>query len=126
MALRGAIASLTQGGPYTVTRRAAGSYVDGHYVAATGTTSFTAAGSLQPLPDGSAPVGGRQLMDLPEGQRGDDVRVLYTLVALHSREVGDPDIITIDGENYVVIRVERFDAFGDTHYRCYLSRVVRP
>lgn len=198
MALRGAIASLTQGGPYAVTRRADGSYEDGNYVLGAAVTfdhttdSFTTDPPLAPVAgdtwrietSGTLPIGldadtsyfvvedygsfqlrtdeddpdttvpfssngtgdariakytaltvagslqpvtGRELQDLPEAQRGDDVRVLYTLTRLYTREPGfEPDVLTIDGESYTVIKVERFDAFGDTHYRVYLARTVRP
>lgn len=120
MALRGAIASLTQGGPYSLTRRAAGTYVNGNYVPAVGTTTVTVAGSLQP-------VTGRELRDLSEAQRGDEIRVLYTLTKIYTREPGfDPDTISIGGEAWTCIKVEQFDAFGETHYRAYFARSARP
>ena len=120
MALRGAIASLTQGGPYTVTRVTDGGYdADGIAIAGS-SSSFSAAGSLQP-------VTGRELRDFPEGQRGDEIRVLYTLTECRTR-VGThaPDVITIDGEPWTVVKVEKFDAFGDTHHRVYVSRTSKP
>lgn len=120
MPLRGAIASLTQGGPYTATRTTDGGYdADGLAVAGT-TSTFAVAGSLQP-------VSGRELRDLPEGQRGDEIRVLYTLTELRTR-IGthQPDKLSIDGETWVVIKTEKFDAFGETHYRVYVSRTGKP
>ncbi len=121
MALRGAIASLTQGGPYTATRTTDGGGYDADGLAIAGSAStFSVAGSLQP-------VSGRELRDLPEGQRGDETRVIYTLTELRTRtSTHRPDVLAIDGEPWTVIKVERFDAFGDTHYRAYVSRTSKP
>lgn len=115
MALRGAIASLTQGGPYTVTRTTNGALVKGKAQAGTPST-FSVAGSLQS-------VTGRELQAMPESYRGDEVRVLYTLTELRTvSETYQADKVTIAGETWLVIRVEVFPAFGDTHYRVYLAR----
>lgn len=120
MSLRDAIAALTMGGPYTVLRTTAGTIVKGHYTPSNDVDELTVAGSLQP-------VSGRELQDLPEGQRGDEVRVLYTRTEIKTREPGfEPDIIVLGDENWTCIRVERFDAFADTHWRAYFSRSARP
>lgn len=119
MSLRGAIASLTQGGPYTVTRTTNGTLTKGK--AGVGSSStLLAAGSLQP-------VTGRNLMALPESWRGDEIRILYTLTELRTiSETHQPDRLTIDGESWLVVKVERFDAFADTHYRVYVARRALP
>ncbi len=115
MSLRGAIASLTQGGPYTVTRTTNGALVKGKAQAGTNST-LSVAGSLQS-------VSGRELQALPESFRGDEVRVLYTLTELRTvSESHAADRVTIGGESWLVIKVEVFPAFGDTHYRVYVAR----
>lgn len=115
MSLRGAIASLTQGGPYTVTRTTNGALVKGKAGAGT-PSSFSVTGSLQA-------VNGRELQALPESFRADEVRVLYTLTELRTvSDTHQADKLTIDGEPWLVIRVEKFPAFGDTHYRVYVAR----
>lgn len=120
MALRGAIASLTQGGPYTVTRKTVGGYDEDGMAVAGSTSMLSAAGSLQP-------VTGRELRDLPEGKRGDEIRVLYTLTEIRMQSpTHEPDVITIDGEPWTTVKVERFDAFGETHYRAFFSRTSKP
>jgi len=84
------------------------------------TSTFSIVASVQP-------VTGRELKDVPEGQRGDEVRVIYTQTELHMRKAGfQPDVVTLDGEPYEVYKVERFDAFGDTHYRAYAARTKSP
>ncbi len=119
MSMRGAIASLAQGGPFTVTRTEAGEREKGRYTPGDDDT-FTIVASVQP-------VGGRELRDLPEGQRADETRVIYTLTELRTRQgETEPDVITLDGQPWTVIRVERFDSFGETHYRAYASRTERP
>lgn len=119
MGLRGVIASL-QTGTYTVTRRAAGAYVDGRYQpGATSTVEIVA--SVQP-------VTGRTLQDLPEGQRGEETRVVYTETEIRSHGPGiEPDRITLDGETWICIRSERWQGLGGTHWRAYFQRdISRP
>lgn len=120
MSLRGAIASLEQGSPFTVTRTVEGSFDDAGVYTPGGTSTFTIVASIQP-------VTGRDLSDLIQGQQGLETRVIYTLTELRTRRAGnDPDSIEIDDEPWTVIRVERFDAFGETHYRAYAQRTESP
>lgn len=46
------------------------------------------------------PTKGRMLQRLPEGERVTEHRVLYTATRL--QVIGDPDIVTIDGEDWEV------------------------
>lgn len=83
-------------------------------------TTFAIVASVQP-------VTGRMLMDLPESQRADETRVVYTETELRTRMNGnDPDVVTLDAEPWTVVKVERFDAFGGTHYRAYVARTENP
>lgn len=100
---------------YTVTRAGAGTYTAGRYVAASPST-FTITASVQP-------VTGRELLALPEGQRAEDLRVLYTATALRTRDAnGAADSIAIGGENYTVIRVETWSGVTAGHYRVTVAR----
>jgi hypothetical protein len=119
MALIDAIASLSTPGPYTITRTAAGSYTNGRYTAGAEST-FTIIASIQP-------VTGRDLADLPEGQNGDEVRVVFTITELLTRAPGqEPDVITIFGEDFYVYRVKKWQGFGDNHWQAWVSRTVVP
>ncbi len=122
MGLRGAIASLAQGGPFTVTRTAEGDFGDDSVYTSGAQTTFTIVASIQP-------VTGRELQDrdLVDTQRGDEVCVVYTTTELRTRKKdNDPDVITYRDEPWTVTKVEQFDAFGETHYRAYIARTESP
>lgn len=107
-------------GTYNVTRRPAGVRVNGEYVPSNNPTVLQVVARIRP-------INGRELQDLPEGQRVDDVRMCLTTTELKTRSPGfDPDIVSYDGEDYRVDSVQNPQAFGDTHYRCLLVRTVRP
>lgn len=68
------------------------------------------------------PVSGRLLKLLPEGQKPEETKVIWTTTELFTRgSVHEPDKIIIRGEFYKVFRVDHFEAFGgDTsgdHFR---------
>lgn len=108
----------TGGGPYTVTRTAVGTYTNGVYTpGAASTLSVTL--SIQP-------ISGRDLHAVPEGQYAEDLRIAYTTTELFTRSPGrDPDVVTIDGEAWTVIDVDRWESSG-TYYRAKLARKVTP
>lgn len=114
MSLQDVIASFGTGS-YTVTRTAA-STTDGHGRMVAGSTStFVVLASIQP-------ASGRELQTMPEGLYNEDIRIAYTTAEL---KVGPrPDVVTIDGEAWAAFRVQRWQAFGGTHYKTYLSRQV--
>lgn len=105
-------------------------------VAPTGTTSPVIDGSLQwtfltvnslTVDASVQPMSGRKLADLPEAQHADDVRNLYTLTRLFTREPGfEPDVITYKGETWRVTQVETWEMGGDTHYECQIERTAVP
>ena len=111
----GAIASLANA-TLTVTRTQAGTMADGIETPGTSAT-FTITASVQPLD-------GRELQALPEGERGSEIRVIYTTTELKTRTATTAtDRVEIDGEPYEVISVATWKAWGSTHYRCLASRV---
>ncbi len=117
--LRGAIASLATG-DYVVTRRLAGTYVDGLYVPdPTDAEQFVIVASVQP-------VTGRDLKDLPEGQNGDEVYEVITTTPIHTRIPGfEADEVSIDGEPWKITRASTWRSFGDVHYETIATRLRR-
>ena len=115
-----------------VTRTAAGTRTHGRYTpGATLTLTITAG-----VPE---PIAGRQLMDLPEGRRGDEILMLYTETALVAEAPGidpdvvaylgaDPDIIAAmgAGEPWTVIRVKTWPGLGGTHREAMIARAPSP
>ena len=67
------------------------------------------------------------LKDLREGTRADDVKVIYTGTELRGVQPGNdkPDVVTIAGEDYRVVKVEAFFVISD-HYRITVERVNTP
>lgn len=118
MSLTDVITSFSTG-TYTVTRTAAGSVTTGRYTAGAQTT-FSIVACVQP-------VSGRDLRSLPEGERADDVRELDTVTALFARTPAqEPDLVTIGGEPWMVVNVQLWESFGETHYHCRVSRRTIP
>lgn len=102
-------------GTYTVTRTAVGTRTNGRYTPGA-TSTFDITASVQP-------VTGRDLQSLPEGQRAEETRIVYTTTELRTRTATvDPDSISIDSETWAVVKVERWQAFGNTHYRAFVAR----
>lgn len=119
MSLRGAITSLKTGSVYTVTRRAASTYVDGKLVAGA-TSTRTIVASIQP-------VSGRETLQFAESERTREMRAVFTEDELLARSSSnEPDIVTINGESFEVMRVEYWEAFGAFHSRAYVARVHSP
>ncbi len=120
MALNGVIKRFKTG-DYTVTRRAAETYVAGIRTPAGGfPTTFSIEASIQP-------VTGRDLRSLPEGQHADDTKIVFTVTELKTRSPSsEPDVITYKGEPWQVIRVEDWEHWGSTHYRCMMARRSNP
>lgn len=116
--LRGAIASLGAK-PYQVTRQLAGSWSAGVYTpGATATIDIVA---------NVHPAGGRSLQSLPEGQRGNETRLVVTTSELRTRTpTTEPDRITLDGELWTCVRVEHFTGLGGEHWRAFFQREAQP
>ena len=89
---------------FTYTRNA-GTWVGGRMVLGTG-SKITATGIIQaPTPE--------MLVFFPEGERREGQIVVYTPTTLRLSEGKDvSDIITWRGEDYRVVRVDRWDDYG--------------
>lgn len=132
MSLNGTIVSL---GAVTlqVTRTAAGTRTLGRYTPGT-TSTF-------PITAGVEPINGRQLMDVPEGRRGDEILTVYTdadLIAERATPGVDPDVLRYTGtdpatvammgpgEPWTVIKVKTWQGFGETHREVQIARAPSP
>lgn len=116
MSVTGAIGSFATG-TYTLVRSSVGTYTRGRYGAGASVSS-TITACVQPIT-------GRDLQALPEGQRADETRVIYTTTELRTRHPSsDPDRVIIDSEAWEVFRVQRWEAFGTTHFRAFASRLT--
>jgi hypothetical protein len=132
VSLNGVIASLrtTKGGnpdgTYTVIRTATGTRDRGRYTPGAVTT-FTIIAGIEP-------VTGRELKDLPEGQRGDEVIAIFTATPILTVRPGfGADRITYrppgydgDGEPWTVTKVDVIEGFGEVHYEAQASRAPSP
>jgi hypothetical protein len=88
--------------PYTVTRTATGTKVKGRYTEGTPTT-FEISAVVQPL-------GGRELLRLPEGEKTRERLVVFTTTPLFSGDV--PDKLSIGADTWQVENVEDWQAHG--------------
>lgn len=106
------------GTPITLVREGAGTLVGGYWQAGA-TTNSTVLCSVQ------AP-NGRDLQVLPDGQRADEVRVIFSTNVLRTREPGqwDPDALVFDGFTWRVKNVQTWTAFGGTYYRALVTKVT--
>jgi len=95
----------------TVTRKAVGSYVNGRWVDGTA-ADHSVSGNVQPL-------SGRELQQLPEGDRERQPLKIYTAFAL-----ANGDVVTRgDGIEYEVQAVEDWTKFNQPHYKARLMRI---
>ncbi len=100
-----------QTGVYTVTRRPRGTFVNGVYVPGTATT-LTVRGVVQPAREIQRVTAGRDMREREQNQYVDDVQIIHTDTEIHTRTTTlDPDHITVDDDNWIVIRVEKW-VFG--------------
>lgn len=107
-----------QTGTYTVTRYAAGSYTNGVFTPG-GTSTFSVAAAVQPIPQG------RKLVIGPEGQSANDLRSLWTSTELRAT-AGTPDTVSIGSETWKVFEVETWTGLGETHYCAFVARQAIP
>lgn len=107
-----------QNGTYSVSREAAGSYVNGVFVPGAPTvTSVDAA--IQP-------VTGRDLKSLPEGQRAEDTRLMLSTFIMRERDTVTYAPLGRSAETWTVFRVEDWTFRGATWTRTWLSRNAFP
>lgn len=116
MALNESIDSLATG-DYVVTRTLVGSYVDGIYTTGSSST-FSINAVMEPATGLQRVVGGFEMRSGDDGQRVNDIRVLYTRTELYTRRpTHEADKVTIAGRQYTVFRCEPWDLDGEVHYR---------
>ena len=109
---------LFQSGTYTVTRQAAGSYVDGDWTPGADST-FPVDADLQPM-------SGNDLKILPEGQHGEEMQKMYLAVELFTaREGKQPDEVTIDGAQWRVINVRKYTILTG-NFKVIVARIDMP
>lgn len=101
---------------YLVTRTAEPTFATGIGTAGATSTFYTGPAILRPLD-------GDDLKTLPEGYHAEDARKLLTTATLRTEPV--PDVVTIDGAAWTVLRVATTTAFGGTHRRVMLARGLR-
>ena len=101
-----------------VTRKNPPTVTNGRAVAA-GQTTFTINASIQPLSE-------RDLLALPEGQRTEENRLLFTRTELRTlTSAGGPDSIVIDGETWVVSSSSVWSTLS-LYYRAIIHRQANP
>lgn len=130
MSLNNIISDLRTTGPnpdgtYPVTRTAAGARVNGRYTPGVVTVINIVAGIEA--------VTGRELKDLPEGQRADEVIKIFTEVPLITVRTGfEPDVIgyvppgLAAVEPWTVISCTVCEGFGEVHYESTACRAPSP
>ncbi len=127
MSLLDVIDSLFSDEEVTFTRRTGGTYVDGIWTPGSSVQTITIpSASIQPATGLQRVVGGRDMRSDEQGQFVYDVRVLYSYVELKVREPGvDPDIVLFEGDNWTVVRVEKWVLNEEITYRALIVRETR-
>lgn len=116
MSLIGVIGEFATG-TYEVTRAAARVIDSDGRVGAASPSTFEVRASIQP-------PNGRDLQRLPEGERTDEMLMVYCAEELRTRRAdAEPDKISIRGEDYEIRRVEQWDAFGEVHWRAWAAKI---
>lgn len=69
------------------------------------------------------PVDGEELVEKLGNQRMDEVRIVFTETRLRGRtSTQAPDEVEIDGERWIVIKAQWWEAFGGAHSRAFIAR----
>lgn len=114
-----------QTGVYTVTRRPVGTNVNGIYVPSTSPTTFTIRAVIQPAVEIARVTAGRDLREREQNQQVDDVQIVHTDTEIKTRTpTNDPDIVSYDGDNWTVIRVEKWVFGGTTFWKAVITRAT--
>jgi hypothetical protein len=122
MPLNDTIASLATDFGCVVTRAAGGTWTDGIYVRDSAPTTFTIDCVVEPAFNLNRVIGGANLYGGVEGQMVTDVRQFWTITELKTRTPdNDPDEILLQGKNWTVARVERWDLDGEVHFHCVVT-----
>lgn len=102
--------------PLVVTRKSGADYVNGFWVGGTD-SEITIQASRQP-------TSGDVRKNLPEGYDIDSAFDLFTSTELHPAKSGgqQSDTMTILGDEFHVVRVEKWQNGVISHYRCTVAR----
>lgn len=109
--------------PYTVTRRAAGSYIGGYWVEGTESNIIIKA-SIQPLKV-------NEIEALPEGKRSSSAVKIYTdtklILAKQATETTDAvsaDILQYSGSTWEIVAYAAYQSGVIPHYKAYAIEVL--
>jgi hypothetical protein len=117
MNLAGVISSLASG-TYTVTRKAASSYLVGRQLSAATVATLTITAVVHPLT-------GKELARLPEGMRTKELKVVITATELKTQGSSqEPDSIVIGSDTFEVQTVEAWQETGG-YYKAVVAKVGR-
>lgn len=103
--------------PITITRKAAGTYVNGLYVAGA-TSTISAVGSIQPL-------SGREQLSLMSLQHAKEIYKLYTSTEIFTVDEGTgktADLVSFQGKVFEVQKVEKWE-YDFSFFKAFLVRV---
>lgn len=126
MSINDSIDSLLTDFGIVITRTGPGAYVDGVYVPGPATSTLTCDAVVQPAFNLNRVIGGSNLSSLVDGQKATDVRQLHTRTALFAIDDTHPvpDVLTFQGSQWIVARVEEWDLTGEIHYHCVVARLT--
>lgn len=106
---------------FTVIRRGAGDYdANGFFKKTNPDTSFQIKASIHP-------VSGSETLLLPENRREKDLKKLITSTELFSVEKGEGtnnDLLIVEGKEYEVFKVKKWDNSIINHYEVYVSKIT--
>lgn len=98
----------------TIKRKSGGAYVNGQYVAGS-TADIILKASIQP----ASP---EDMQELPEGRRSDEVFKMFTKTRMFTVTDENPDFLIIDGVEYEVISVGKYQSKVISHYKVLISK----
>jgi hypothetical protein len=110
-------------GVYTITRRATGTHVNGVYVPNPTTTNILIRAVIQPAVEIQRVTAGRDMREREQNQQVDDVQIIHTDTEIFTRTpTNDPDVITFDGDTWIIIRVEKWVFQSTTFWKGVMTR----
>ena len=101
--------------PVTLNRISGGVYTNGMWVEGSPTTS-TVMCSVQPMTD-------HDMQMLPSGRRESKAYVVFTDTELFEVGTQNPDLVTIDGETFEVVRSAPWRNNIINHYKYYVVKL---
>lgn len=112
-----------QTGVYTITRRVTGSFVNGNYVPNPTTSTLSVRAVIQPAVEIQRVTAGRDMREREQNQQVDDVQIIHTDTEIKTRSpTHDPDVVTFEGDSWVIIRVEKWVFGGTTFWKGVMTR----